>query len=437
MKVQLFPATTRGYYRLESFSHKEAATFIRQVSCPACGSHADAQELACLGGETMTESLKLVCCRQCGHITYDRLPDDSWFDHFYSRVFEQAAPQWTFRAPENEPAGSAPWGSFDHVQDLNLPSDSQILDFGCGYGTGLMQLQKLGYTNVCGVELGKRRAEVAKQYFGDRVRCGSLPEAQALTRENGAFDLIILHHVLEHLRDPYGILTGLASLLSRKGVIAVAVPEIYAESPLHLPLYFPHLHHFNTTSMMRLMSRVGLKPYRWMRSKPQLAVVGSADAAWAPSPAVFSADEPTVTDEFTQRVRQFIGLPWLELPSEGSVHISYFHPWMAPAHPTGFQRSDPSLIRWINLGRSTMSPMVALDRKFGPAQTRFLFRAFFKIVRVTCGTAYRTFFKVARMIIAKDTIINSEVVGFIPLGPNETDVPWLTISNGDIPVLVK
>jgi hypothetical protein len=84
-----------------------------------------------------------------------------------------------------------------------------------------------------------------------------------------------------------------------------------------------------------------------------------------------------------------------------------------------------------------MSPMVALDRKFGPAQTRFLRRAFFKVVRVTCGTVYQTFFKVARMIVAHDTIINSEVIGFILVDPTETDVPWLTMPNGDVPVLVK
>jgi hypothetical protein len=41
------------------------------------------------------------------------------------------------------------------------------------------------------------------------------------------------------------------------------------------------------------------------------------------------------------------------------------------------------------------------------------------------------------MIVDEDTIINSEVVGFIPLGPTNTNVPWLTMPNGDVPVLVK
>lgn len=95
------------------------------------------------------------------------------------------------------------------------------------------------------------------------------------------------------------------------------------------------------------------------------------------------------------------------------------------------------MIRWINLGRFAMFPMLALDRRFGPAQTRFLARAFFKIVRMTCASTYRAFFSVARMIVEKDTIINSEVIGFMPVGQTETDVTWLTMANGDVPVLVK
>jgi 2-polyprenyl-3-methyl-5-hydroxy-6-metoxy-1,4-benzoquinol methylase len=437
MKVQLFPATTRGYYRLESFSHMEAAQFARQIVCAACGCDSESEVLAFLGGNTLSESLKLVCCRRCGHISYDRLPAASWLDYFYSRVFEQAAPQWTFRPSQVRPSDPAPWGSLDHVQDLDLPRDSKILDFGCGYGLGLKHLQKLGYTNVFGVELGERRAEVAKLYLKDRVKCGSLPEAEELARENGMFDLIVLHHVLEHLRDPYRVLTKLASLLTPGGVIAVAVPEIYSESPVHLPLYFPHLHHFNTTSMMRLMSRVGLMPYRWTRSKPQLAVVGSPDATWSPSADAFCAEDLPIDEDFTKGVRQFVGLPWQEQQSAGPIHVSYFHPWMNPEHPSGFQRSDPRLIRWINLGRTVMLPMLALDRKFGPVQTRFLARALFKVVRKACGSAYQAFFKVARMIIEKDTIINSEVVGFTAVGPTDTGVPWLTMPNGDVPVLVK
>ena len=437
MKVQLFPATTRGYYRLESFSHNEAARFSRQINCPACGSDSEGQTVACLGGNTLSESLKLVCCPRCGHVSYDRLPEDSWLDDFYSRQFAQAATQWTFRGGHVESSGPGPWGSLDYVRDLNLPVNSQILDFGCGYGTGLTHLQKLGYTNVFGVELGKRRAEMAQRYLKDRVKCGSLPEAQELARENGLFDLIILHHVLEHLRDPHRILSSLASLLTPKGVLAVAVPEIYAESPVHLPLYFPHLHHFNTTSMMRLISRLGLTPYRWKGSMPQLAVVGARDAGWVPSSETFSGKEPSIDEEFTKGIMQFVGLPWQEEQAERPGHLSYFHPWMAPKYPSGFQRSDPRMIRWINLGRFAMFPMMALDRKFGPAQTRFLPRAFFKVVRTTCGSAYRAFFRVASMIVDEDTIINSEVVGFIPLGPTNTNVPWLTMPNGDVPVLVK
>ena len=435
MRIELFPATTKGYYRLESFNYKEAENFAKQTCCPACGTANDFKVIAMMGGRTSSDALKLVCCRSCGQITYDRLPLDPWLDHFYGKVFDQVSQQWTFQASEGD--FKAPWGSFDHIRDLGLPLESRILDFGCGYGTGLTNLRRLGYENFYGVEVGERRAGAAKKQFPGRVICGSVTEAKQLVEQDGPFDLIVLHHVVEHLRDPFEILSKLVSLLDDKGILAVAVPEIYAESPIHLPLYFPHLHHFNTTSMMRLMKRLGLSAFRWTQSQPQLAVVGSRDPDWKPDPSRFSNTEPSIDDAFTGEVSRFVEAPWRQLSSAGVNHLSYFHPWMAPGYPSGFQATDRRILSWTNVGRSALIPLNILNQKLGDKRDRFAIRATLKIARMSCGLMYRSFFKVTRALIKRETLINSEVIGFVPVDSADGNIPWLTMSDDAIPVLVK
>jgi 2-polyprenyl-3-methyl-5-hydroxy-6-metoxy-1,4-benzoquinol methylase len=421
MKARLFPITTSGTYRLESFSQQEAERFVEQKLCPACGLEGTWGVLVMMGGSTAEKALKLVQCRNCGHVTYDRLPTEGWLEHYYSEVWDQASRKVPASMVRLKPGYDPPWGPWDHFGDLKLPVESRILDFGCGYGSGLLYLKKQGYENIYGVEMGSHRADVAGRHFPGRVRHGAVSEARKIVDESGPFDAIALHHVTEHLRDPFEMISELVSLLKPDGIIAIAVPEIFAESPLHLPLYFPHLHHFNTASMMRMLRRAGLTPYRWTKSRPQLAVVGSRDAQYKP-PVAYSAEEPEITDEFLNSIARFISAPWRAAPSTEDVYLSYFHPWMSPQNPDGFQQLKRRVVSWLNVGRYTVFPLLNIERRIGLDRRKLI---------------YRTFFKGARGVLGQGAIISNEVIGYRPLDRTENDVPWLTVENGDIPVIVK
>lgn len=421
MKTRLFPITASGIYRLESFSSKEAKTFVEQKSCPACGDEGTLSALVMMGGSTAEESLKLVYCRSCGHVTYDRLPTEAWLEHYYSEVWDQASRKMPASMVRLKPGYDPPWGPWDHFGDLNLPPDSRILDFGCGYGSGLLYLKNKGYQNIYGVEMGSHRADVAERHFPGRVRHGALAEARKIVEESGPFDAVALHHVAEHLRDPFQMTSDLISLLKPNGMIIIAVPEMYAESPLHLPLYFPHLHHFNTGSMMRMLRRAGLTPYRWKKSRPQLAVIGSLNPQYEP-PEDYSAEVPEVTEQFLQGIEQFISAPWRKRASADKVYLNYFHPWMSPKHPGGFQQLGDKVVSWLSLGRFTLFPLLDLERRIGLDRRKIMYRAFFKS---------------ARRLFGPEAIISNEVIGHKPLDQTEEDLPWLTLENGDIPVIVK
>jgi 2-polyprenyl-3-methyl-5-hydroxy-6-metoxy-1,4-benzoquinol methylase len=80
-----------------------------------------------------------------------------------------------------------------------FPADRSIsiLDIGCGYGSLLHTLKKLGYTNISGLDGSREQVEVAHQLGVDCVRCCDLTEELVETNDS-AWDVITAMDVLEH-----------------------------------------------------------------------------------------------------------------------------------------------------------------------------------------------------------------------------------------------
>jgi len=107
-----------------------------------------------------------------------------------------------------------------------LPTDKNavIVDFGCGMGRMLKTLKAEGYTNVHGIDI----EDEAIQF----CRTAGLNASKELPTEiKGKVALVIMNHVLEHLKKDQMIsaLKGIRDLLAPDGKLFVAVPN--AQSP--------------------------------------------------------------------------------------------------------------------------------------------------------------------------------------------------------------
>lgn len=100
-------------------------------------------------------------------------------------------------------------------------SGIKILDFGCGRGELLSELQKHGYQTY-GFDIDTMCVELSSQY--GTVRQGKVEDLTKLY-EPRCFDLVIASHVLEHIPYPVQALTELMKF-TRFGVL-VAVPNPY------------------------------------------------------------------------------------------------------------------------------------------------------------------------------------------------------------------
>ena len=134
---------------------------------------------------------------------------------------------------------------------------SRILDVGCGIGVFLRRLADAGYTRAEGVD---------PFVEGDISYRGRPLVRRALLEDiDGQFDVIMLHHSLEHIAEQARTMASIARLLAPGGTCLIRVPIVgsYAweeyqdrwvqlDAPRHLFLHSPE-------SMRRLAQGAGLR----------------------------------------------------------------------------------------------------------------------------------------------------------------------------------
>lgn len=90
-----------------------------------------------------------------------------------------------------------------------------ILDVGCGSGMLLGKLYKMGFTNLTGID----------PFINEEHDYGAI---KILKKEiadmNGKFDVIMMHHALEHMADPLKAMKKAHSLLSENKYLLVRIP---------------------------------------------------------------------------------------------------------------------------------------------------------------------------------------------------------------------
>ncbi|EAW12018.1 putative ubiE/COQ5 methyltransferase [Aspergillus clavatus NRRL 1] len=101
----------------------------------------------------------------------------------------------------------------------------RILDVGCGPGTITMDLARLvPEGHVTGLErdaagvLDQARAQAAAQHLDNISFVAG--DGNALAFADGSFDLVLCHQVLQHVRDPVGVLAEMRRVAKTGGLVA-------------------------------------------------------------------------------------------------------------------------------------------------------------------------------------------------------------------------
>jgi SAM-dependent methyltransferase len=107
------------------------------------------------------------------------------------------------------------------VMHLDAIPPGRLLDVGCGDGTIMARLRRLGWSAE-GTEVDAEAAAHARTEHGLTVHLGPL---ETLGFPDGAFDAVVMNHVIEHVHDPVSLLKECRRILRPGGRLIVVTPN--------------------------------------------------------------------------------------------------------------------------------------------------------------------------------------------------------------------
>jgi SAM-dependent methyltransferase len=122
-------------------------------------------------------------------------------------------PSWLF-------SGKDWWEKGDRkaLRDAGIHRSARILDLGCGRGEFIDDLRNIGFSSVLG----------ADPFIQDDIAHPN--GVRVLKREaadvDGSFDVVMMHHSLEHIWDQHGIVAEIARLLAPGGRCIIRIPTV-------------------------------------------------------------------------------------------------------------------------------------------------------------------------------------------------------------------
>ena len=106
------------------------------------------------------------------------------------------------------------------LKNIDLTKNKKIVDIGCGSGSLIYTLNELGFKNVLGID----------PYIDTTIKYKNGTEIRKMdfTTEpfEGKWDIIMLHHVLEHIWEQHKTIQSIKTHLSEDGIAIIRIPTI-------------------------------------------------------------------------------------------------------------------------------------------------------------------------------------------------------------------
>lgn len=141
----------------------------------------------------------------------------------------------------------------------------RCLDIGCGDGIYTKFLSNIKNFKCVGCDADYKRLERAKENCsGGPCLINSL--AEKCHFKGGSFDLVLLHHVLEHVENDKGLLRECARVLKPDGIFIIGVPNENSVNGKILRFLQPalyrngeHIHFYSESEMVEMLKSEGFE----------------------------------------------------------------------------------------------------------------------------------------------------------------------------------
>jgi len=156
---------------------------------------------------------------------------------------------------------------FDQMLNLieKYKNPGNILDIGCGVGLFLYLAKKRGW-EASGIEISKFASNFAK----NKLKLNVINSDNLDIFQDKFFDVIVVNHVLEHIKNPLVILKQIKKKLKINGILFIGVPNIEGLFPRVQKEDWPslqplaHIYQFTPKTLKLLLQKIGFEPIRIM-----------------------------------------------------------------------------------------------------------------------------------------------------------------------------
>ena len=231
---------------------------MTQRACAGCG--ATARRFAFAGRDwyigTAAGRWEYHRCENCGSVYADPQPSDADLDAAYAASYgPYQGPGLVERVAEPLARREAAW-IVSHAGGTG-----SMLDLGCGTGAMMRRIRECGWTgDIRGVEFSEDVARATAERLGLPVAVAPVEE---VPMPEAPVRLVVLRHVIEHVREPQAVLQRIGEMLEPGGVLYVGTPDRRALAERAFGRYWHgydpprHLHAFTADGVRRLLRASG------------------------------------------------------------------------------------------------------------------------------------------------------------------------------------
>lgn len=224
-------------------------------NCPVCAASAGDKvfENVFAGIFDSDITLQVVCCRACGMVYVPEHLSDAKLSEYYRLRSAYEYPENNYDAIESVKKKDR--RQFEYLRQY-LPAGAAVLDIGSSQGH-LLSLFKNEGCEVLGIEPSAKLKAIARELYGVELISAFIDRDFDPGRQ---FDLVILSHVVEHLRWPIDVLQAVGKNLTPEGLVFIEVPciEEFDERDL-FQFSFEHINYFSHGSLADLMHQAGFE----------------------------------------------------------------------------------------------------------------------------------------------------------------------------------
>ncbi|GIW95866.1 MAG: hypothetical protein KatS3mg110_3907 [Pirellulaceae bacterium] len=208
--------------------------------------------------------LRTVICRHCGLVRHWHVPTEEELDAFYAgRYREEYHGEYLPSARRVYRA----WRNGQRLVRLLRPHIGHcrsVFEIGAGIGCTVKAFEMSGW-DASGLEPHRGFSRYAREVVRADVACESLWRHHS----GPIYDLLLLVHVIEHLRQPIDALARIRSWCRPGGLLYVECPNLAA--PFAAPgkwFHYAHIYNFTPKTLTAAAARAGWAVVRWL-SRPR------------------------------------------------------------------------------------------------------------------------------------------------------------------------